>query len=246
MAMKLALVGNCQLSGLAVFLRRAMPQHEIRDMPHLATFYEEFTEEQIAETHAWADIVFFHHKHDGKQDYPTKQPKVPMSVWYQSGPFIIHTPDAIWETIKGVYELMGEDFALRVAVEEADMGYCLRWNHCASKMRDKEIEEQVPERLRISDLMEQGKANQLQLTCNHPTSLVFWHWCDRVCAYLHEIPHPAAISELECYQNPNIAGLPCEESATSGARKHIGLSWGGRPEDEESGRFITRQKLGLA
>lgn len=245
MAMNILLTGNCQMDGLAVFLRRALPQHEIRSLPHLATFYGEFSEDRIASDHAWADIVFFHHKHDGKQDYPTKQPKVPMSVWYQSGPFIIHTSEEDWATVREMAKFMGTEWAIKVAVEEADLHYTDRWHECWSKMIQKEECECVPKTLQISDLMVLGHDHQLQLTNNHPTSIIFWHWCRRICAYLDEVPHPGAYSIEECRDNPNIAGLPCEESATSGARKHLGLSWGGRPEDEESGRLVCRQRLGL-
>lgn len=243
--MILRLFMNCQGQGLEVFLKRAMPQHDIKCFPHLASFYGEFSDELLAEEHAKADVVFFHHKHDGAQDYPTKQPKVPMSVWYQSGPFIAHTSEEDWQTIKGMASYMGNDWAIKVAVEEANLHYDKRWIDCHSKMIDKECLEQVPLELRISDLMDDGTRHQLQLTCNHPTSLVFFWWTERICKFLGEEQHPGAISELECYQNPNLAGLPCEESATTGARKHLQLSWGARPEDDESGRLICRQRLGL-
>lgn len=239
------ITGNCQASGLSFFLRRALPHWEIRDLPHLATFYGEFSEERIAADHAWADIVFFHHKHDGAQDYPTQQPKVPMSVWYQSGPFIAHTSEEDWIQLRQAMKYKSTADVIEAAVMEMNLNYTERWYECLSKMMIKERNEQVPQELCMSDLMAAGLSHQLQLTCNHPTSLVFFWWAERICKFLGEEQHPGAISELECYQNPNLAGLPCEESATTGARKHMALQWGGRPEDDESGRLICRQRLGL-
>lgn len=237
--MKILLCGNCQVDGLHVFLSRALPNFEFRRLPHLATFYGSFTEEKIAEDHAWADLVFFHHKHDHPQDYPTKQPKIPLSVWFQSAPFMAQVPGEIWE------HLSLSQPGIEWIVREADLDYQKRWDECLEKMKQKEEDEEVPELIRMSDLMEvDGKDFQLQLTCNHPTSLVFRLWMQRILAFLH-IHNYRDFSFEECIQNPNIANLPCEESATSGARKHLNLQWGGRPEDDESGRLIVRQRLGL-
>jgi len=240
--MKIALVGNCQVDGIEYMLKRALPNHEYRRLPHLATFYGEFTEEQIAETHAWADVVFFHHKHDGVQDYPTKQPKIPLSVWYQSGPFMMHTPENWWEVIREYAGRHGNHVAAEWAIQE-DLSYELRWDSCLKKMMEKEEDECVPPALRMSDMMVEGRVYQMQLTCNHPTSAVFREWALRICAFLGEHPHSDACGWLEALTNPNLAGLPCEESATSGAVRHLGLHWGGRPEDDDSGRLIVKERL---
>jgi hypothetical protein len=234
--------GNCQSNGLEHFMKIALPHLEIRNLPFLATFFNEFSEEKIAEEHAWADLVFFHHKADNPQNYPTKQPKIPLAVWYQSGPFITHATNQDWLRL-----LLEFDGDVEKAVQQApiaDMGYEARWNHCLERMIEKEINEEVPRELRISDLMEYGKDHQLQLTSNHPASFVFYHWTKRICHFLGvgqvELP-----SEEYCLGHPNLAGLPCEESATSGAREILGLNWGGRPEDDQSGRDIARERLSL-
>lgn len=235
---RILLCGNCQMSGIAFFLRRALPTWEIHDLPHLATFYGEFTEEQIAAEHAWADIVFFHHKHDGKQDYPTKHPKIPMSVWFQSAPFMAQVPGEIWQQLKE------SNADPEWIVREADLDYERRWEECWEKMKQKEIDEGVPVQLRISDLMRKGRERQLQLTCNHPTTYVFTNWCNRILNYIWAQPNLQDIERMCAGEsNPNLAGLPCEESATTGARKHLSLNWGGRPEDDESGREICRKML---
>jgi hypothetical protein len=234
--MKILLCGNCQTQGLQVFLQRALPSFDIRCIPHLATFYGEFTEEQIADHHAWADLVFFHHKHDHPQDYPTKQPKIPLSVWFQSAPFIAQIPEDLW------IEFRNGGGNSEDAIHY-DFNYSGRWEYCLQRMQEKEESENVPKLLRMSDLMfVSGRGFQLQLTCNHPTSLVLRLWSYRICNFL-QVREAQEWSFEECLQNPNIAGLPCEESATSGARKHLGLRWGGRPEDDESGRFIARERL---
>ena len=109
--MRVLCCGNCQSGSLAVFLRKAMPHHEFIDLPHLATFYQEFDEETIAREHQLADLVFFHHKHDGDQNYPTKQPKIPLSVWYQAAPFIIQAHDEYWEVTREYMKRHGREAA---------------------------------------------------------------------------------------------------------------------------------------
>lgn len=243
--MRILMCGNCTVDGLEVFLKRALPHHEYRRLPHLATFYGEFSEEKIADDHAWADLVFYHHKHDDPQDYPTKQPKVPLSVWYQSAPFIAQAKDSDWGEVDNVYAEQGLQRACEFAVREAYMNEERRWEECYEKMKFKEVNEHVPEDIRVSPLMDNmGRFVQLQLTCNHPTSYVFAGWTYRLCAFLGEKPGPDAVSIQEAVHCPNIANLPCEESATTAARKHLGLGWGGRPEDDDSGRLITRQHFG--
>lgn len=232
--MKILLTGNCQVDGLHVFLSRALPHFEIRRLPHLATFYGEFSQEKIADDHAWADLVFFHHKHDDPQNYPTKQPKIPLSVWYQSAPFMAQIGPQMWR----------DYYDTGATPEEAvyhDFDYRNRWTGCWERMMEKEEDENVPQLIRMSDFMINGKDFQLQLTCNHPTSMVFRAWANRICAFLG-IRTYQEVSFEEAIAEPNLAGLPCEESATSGARSHLNLQWGGRPEDDESGLLIARQQ----
>lgn len=234
---------NCQGQGLEVFLKRALPHHDIVCFPHLATFFKEFTPEFLADHHAKADLVFFHHAHDDPQDYPTKQPKVPLSVWHQAGPFFIRTEDPDWAQVYEHQKVYGEHSAIEFAVKEADMGYVDRWSSNYARMKEKEWNEGVPEEIRISDLMLRGTYEQQQLTCNHPTSVIFQEWSERICEFLGERPGPNAVSRAEALAHPNLAGLPCEESATSGAVRALSLKWGGRPEDDESGRQIARERL---
>lgn len=233
--MKILLTGNCQVDGLHCFLSRALPHFEFRRLPHLATFFQEFTEQKIAEDHAWADLVFFHHKHDHPQDYPTKQPKIPLSVWFQSAPFMAQIPEDLWIEFRNTGG-NSED-----AIHH-DFNYAARFELCCQRMQEKEVNEHVPHDLRMSDLNWDGREMQYQLTCNHPTSIVFRQWSEQICKYLEVSPNGMP-SVSECIANPNLAGLPCEESATSGARRHLGLKWGGRPEDDESGRQIARERL---
>ena len=233
--MKILLCGNCQTQGLQVFLQRALPSFDIQCIPHLATFYGEFSEEQIADHHAWADLVFFHHKHDHPQDYPTKQPKIPLSVWFQSAPFMAQIPEDLW------IEFRNEGGNSENAIHH-DFNYKARFELCCERMQEKEENEGVPHELRMADLNWDGREMQYQLTCNHPTSIIFLRWAEQILYFLGQ-PKQGLPSVQECIDNPNIAGLPCEESATSGARKHLGLRWGGRPEDDESGRFIARERL---
>lgn len=241
--MRVLCCGNCQSQGLVVFLRKAMPHHEFIDLPHLATFYAEFSEAQIVEEHEKADLVFFHHKHDGDQDYPTKQPKVALPVWYQSAPFIIQAHDEQWVQVREYAERRGKEAAIEWAVKDCDMDYKKRWFSCLVKMFQKEHDDGVPDEIKMSDFMAYGFGYQLQLTCNHPTSLVFREWALRICRYMNEAVHPEFFSEAQCIAQPNLGGLPCEESATTAACKQLMLSWGGRPEDDESGRFVARQRL---
>lgn len=234
--MILRLFTNCQGQGLEYFLRRALPSWDIKCFPHLATFYGEFSDALLANEHWNADIVFYHQKHDGELDYPTKQPKIPLSVWFQSAPFMAQIPEDLWIEFRNTGG-NSED-----AIHH-DFNYQARWDLCLDRMMEKEENEDVPELLRMSDVMKvAGKEMQLQLTCNHTTSIVFRMWANRICAFLHEFKFNE-VSFEECITNPNLAGLPCEESATSGARKHLGLKWGGRPEDDESGRQIARERL---
>lgn len=241
--MKILLTGNCQVDGLHVCMARALPQLEIHRLPHLATFYGEFTEEHIAEEHAWADLVFYHTKHDGDQDYPTKNTKVPLSVFYQGGAFIAEAHDQDWEPIQEYANQHGKKEAIYHAVFEADMGYTRRWKDNLDRMIEKEDEDNVPEEIRMSDIaIHRGRTYQQQLTMNHPTTIVFRDWANRLIKYIGETPGPNSVTFEEALAKPNLAGLPCEQSATSGAVKHLALLWGGRPEDNQSGRdyAITR------
>ena len=112
-------------------------------------------------------------------------------------------------------------------------------------MVEKEINEGVDPMLRMSWYMAFGLHVQLQLTCNHPTSRVFFEWTIRLLIFLG-LPINAFMGmHKECRENPNLAGLPCEESATFGARKALGLSWGGRPEDDQSGLEIARRAFAV-
>jgi hypothetical protein len=240
--MRILFTGNCQCDGLVVFMQRALPQFEFRSLPHLASHYKEFSEEKIAEDHAWADLVFFHHKHDHPQDYPTKQPKIPLSVWFQSGPFAAQSEDCYWLPVVEHARHYGVDSACDFAARDADLGYEQRWASCFERMKEKEENENVPKEIRVSDLMENyGRTEQQQLTCNHPTSVIFADWTFRILRYLDLVGFIPTMDELRA--NPNLAGLPCEESATSGARRHLSLKWGGRPEDDDSGRQIARERL---
>lgn len=244
--MKILLTGNCQTTGIAYFLRRALPSWEIRDLPHLGTFFKHISEEEIAEAHQWADLVFFHHKHDGKQEYPTKQPKIPLSVWYQSAPFMAQITQEMWDEFRSLNNCSSRfktnDILVDYAVKENDFDYEKRWNDCWDKMKVKEIDEGVPEDIRASTMMDRGRERQLQLTCNHPTSWVFVGWTIKILNFLG-VKSNNYPTFKEAEDHPNLAGLPCEESATSGARKHLGLAWGGRPIDDESGRQIARERL---
>ncbi len=242
--MKILFCGNCQASALSIFVARGMPQHEVRHLPHLATFYGEFSEEHIADQHAWADLVFFHHKHDGAQAYPTKQPKVPLSVFYQGGPFIAEAHDDDWTQVREYAALHGRERAIQWAVTEADMGYTRRWRDNLARMIEKEEEEKIAPEIRMSDIVEtEGRLFQQQRTMNHPTSIVFREWANRIMRFMREEPARGAVTREEALREPNIGGLPCEQSATSGAVKHLGLRWGGRGEDEQSGREIALTKL---
>jgi hypothetical protein len=165
-----------------------------------------------------------------------------MSVWYQAGPFIMHATDQDW--LRLAAEHNGDiESAIRQA-PFADMGYSDRWKDCYERMLEKEENEEVPMDIRISGFMEVGRDHQLQLTCNHPTSLVFRQWATRILDFIkipfiqHTFP-----SVADCLVNPNMAGLPCEESATTGARDILSLKWGGRLEDNESGRQVARTRL---
>jgi hypothetical protein len=238
--MRVAWCGNCAVDGIEAFMKRALPHHEHRRMPHLATFLGEYSEEQIAELHAWADIVFYHTKHDNPQNYPTKNPKVPLSVWFQSSYFIRWADGDDWKPVEEHYEKYGLEAAINFA-PEADMNYLKRWDHCYARMQEKEEQEGVPKEIRISPYMTQGREVWQQHTANHPNSLVFREWTFLLCKFLGEKPGPDTISFDECIANPNIAGLPCAESATSAARRILGLSWGGQPIDDESGRLCASE-----
>lgn len=244
--MKILLTGNCQTTGIAYFLRRALPTWEIHDLPHLGTFYGHISEEEIAREHEWADMVFFHHKHDGNQDHPVKQPKIPLSVWYQAAPFMAQIQPEMWSQLNKDCDLFSPGYIepmVEYVVREHDFDYEKRWKDCWEKMRQKEEDECVPDLIRMSDTMEEyGRKFQLQLTCNHPTSLVFRTWAQKILSFLGKFSLTVPTVE-ECLENPNLAGLPCEESATSGARKHLQLQWGGRDIDDESGRQIARERL---
>lgn len=255
--MRIVLSGNCQCSGIATFLRLApnAASYRISEIPHLVQFYQgidpkahpELPAEEQERMMREADVILYHAKGGHEPDLLHLNDtaiKIPLSVVYNSAYFIMCWEEKTnWAPVLDFARANGIDAAVRYAVREHDFGYEERWWHDFSKMMLKEVNEDVPEFTKISPFFHCcNKHQQPLITNNHPTSILFCFWTNCILAHLGEQTMPASMDE-RARANPNMAGLPCEFSAGSGARKHLGLSWGARPEDEQSCSQIARERI---
>lgn len=239
---------NCQGSGLAYFFERSPFAKGlfIKVILDFQVVLGEVSKEEEREALEKADIIFYHAVNG---EFPVKDwkpkkflRKVPMSVWYNSGPFLSGASAESWAPILKMARDKGINEAVHHAVHEADMGYEARWDSCLAKMKAKERKEGVPEKTRISHWVKEARKSQMHLTMNHPTTEVFHRWANLLLDHVGLQQLPEKLWQNR-YSNTNLVGLPCEDFAPEGAVKHLGLRWGG---DEVSNLWnyeFVRRKL---
>lgn len=255
--MRIVLSGNCQCSGIATFLRLApnASKYRISEIPHLVQFYQgidakahpELPPAEQERMMREADVILYHAKGGNEPDLMhlnDNAVKIPLSVVYNSAYFMMcYEERTEWKPVLAVARDSGIDQAVRYAVQEHNFNYSLRWATDLTKMIKKECMENVPQATAMSQFFAENHAErQPLLTNNHPTSYIFAEWTDRLLQYLGE-PALSIAVHTAARANPNMAGLPCEFSAGSGARRYLGLNWGARPEDESSCADIALERI---
>lgn len=255
--MKWCITGNCQGSGIATFLRLAphAAKYRISEIPHLVQFYQgldpaahpELPPAEQERMMREADVILYHAKGGNEPDLlhlNERAQKIALSVVYNGAYFMMcYDTKEDWEPILPIARAAGVEAAVLHAVREHDFNYRLRWAAHLTQMIKKEVIEGVPHGTQMSQYFAEHHAERQPLiTNNHPTSFIFAEWTNRILHLLGEplLPHTALV---QAAYNQNMAGLPCEFSAGSGARRHLGLSWGARPEDEESCAMIARERI---
>lgn len=204
--------------------------------------------EEELECLSWADIVFYHEhmgKKPGDEDKPVKPGTVlvPMSVMYNSGYYLSLATEEDWNSVYEFAEKNGVDQAVDYAVYGCDVGHTRRWAHNFEKMKRKEIKENVPEHMRLSQVIEPlWKREQQTITMNHPTSTVFYDWANLLLGHLGLKKLKPALRE-RCERELNIANLPCVDWICSGVKETFGLAYGGGQEDNFQCAGIARKKL---
>lgn len=255
--MRLVLSGNCQCSGIATFLRLApnADKYRISEIPHLVQFYQGLDpkahpELPVAEQERMmreADVILYHAKSGNEPDLLHLNDtaiKIPLSVVYNGAYFLMCWEEKHdWIPVLERAGAHGVDEAVRFAVDEFDFGYHRRWADHFGRMVQKEHFEGVPSDTWASNVFLRHHATtQPLLTNNHPASIIFADWTDSILAHLGEPEMPKAVIQQAKLER-NVAGLPCEFSAGAGARKHLGLEWGGRAEDQVSCARIARERI---
>ncbi len=240
---------NCQGDGLRKFMERSpdaatlnisvTQEHQI--------ILGETTREVEAKYLREADAVFYH-AHLGKLPWPESTELKPgvcpvaLPVFYNGGYFIHWASDKHWDAIYELAHQVGDNEAVRYAVNEADMGYEPRWVDNLQKMRQKELDECVPDWGWISHWVTEGHRWRQNMTMNHPTSRIFYEWANILLKYLGL----AKISEsliAACIADPNMAGLPCEETVCTAARKALKMQWGGSSREDALAAEYVRYRL---
>jgi hypothetical protein len=244
--MNICFHANCQALGLQYFFERSPDARGIatKVIQDFQVVLGETSREQELAAVEEADIIFYHAiggVFPVKKWTPKKRVKlIPMSVWYNSGPFLSGASRDSWDAIIVMAREVDFGAAVHHAVHEADMRYAQRWAANLAKMEAKENREGVPEQTRISSWTAEGVEARMHLTMNHPTTDIFLRWANLLLRHIGLSP---VAPEHWKRRDLNLVGLPCEDHACSGAVKHLGLGWGG---DEQSNLWnyeIARKKI---
>jgi hypothetical protein len=223
---------NCQCDGLQYFFERSPDAGKIstKVIRDFQVVLGETSRDEERRALGSADIIFYHAI---KGAFPVSDwlPKqgvklIPMSVWYNSGPFLSGATSDSWNRIVQYARNHTFNDAVHHAVHDADMGYSERWAANLQKIIAKETREKVPEATRISSWTAEGIETRMHLTMNHPTTLVFIRWANLLLDYIG-LKRLCEDEWMSRDTDGNMVGLPCEDFACSGAFNHLGLGWGG-------------------
>lgn len=248
-AMNILLYGNCQMAGLKRFIDHTPESGEFstRVLQDFQITLGEVTKPKVREDLVWADTVVYHAR-DGLFPNGEEMPPKPdstlitSSVFYNSGYYLTNAEAEDWLPVMAYAAKYGHPEAVRYAVHEADVGYWRRRVANLNHMMEKEERENVPRGTRISDLISRGVEECQHITMNHPTSVVFVEWADRLLKHLGFAGVTNQQREdARCHKN--LANLPCEDFVCSGAKKHLGLKWGGSDFENQMCEGIAKQWL---
>lgn len=243
----LLLYGNCQMHGIKCFLEMSpdMRDFKIEVFETWRMVVKLETEERENRLVENADIVFYH-AHSERQLNKDKLKQgtnsFPSSVFYNSGPFIGSASEEDFAPVMKCYRESGINNAVIRGINEFDLGYSRRWKSNYEKMCEKEIDNDVPQELRITDLYEHARNVRMVLTDNHPTSYTFFHWTNRVLCFLKKPPLSGAVLD-RCMREENITGLPCYSWITPVAKNVLGLKYGGTETDKSHNADEIKEKI---
>lgn len=248
--MKILLYGNCQMTGIEYFMRRS-PDHQAIETRVVQDFQVELGE--VTKPHEkssveWADTIIYHSRAnqfpwDHAARFRDDCKLIKASVFYNGGYYLSQAKEVEdWLSVMGYAKRHGIDAAIRYAVHEADVGYWRRRLANLRHMMEKEQNEEVPPSTRMSDFVAQGIEQEQHITMNHPTSIVFVEWADRLLKHLG-FQGVGAEQREAARCNKNLVGLPCEDYVPTSARKHLGLKWGGSDYDNQMCEGIAKQWL---
>jgi hypothetical protein len=245
--MNICFHGNCQLWAIGEFLKLSPAANTMNIsviQGHQLVLGEQSHEEELKAVES-ADIIFTH-KVGGELPWPSDvNPKqgveiIPMSVFYNSGYFINYTTD--WTPVLDYAKENKIEKAVKFAVNEADLGYAARFEENKARMIQKEQDEGIEADMRVSQFIEGGTRERLLITMNHPTSIVFFHWTNKVLERIGKAKLGDKVLKL-CGENENIVNLPCFDGVCTAAKKRLGLSWGGTARDNEVAEYYIRKAL---
>ena len=247
--MNILFYGNCQMTGLKYFFDRSPDREKFstRALQDFQITLGEVTRPKVKEDLAWADTIVYHTKgmlFPNGDEMPPKPDSwlIPASVFYNGGYFMSCAEEQDWLPVLAYAQRYGQVNALRYGVHEADLGYWRRRLANIERMRLKEEEEGIAAAHRISDLIYRGTEEKQHITMNHPTSIVFVEWADRLLKYLGlEGVTDQQREEARCHDN--LVRLPCEDFVSDGARKHLGLKWGGSDYENQMCEGIVAKWL---
>ncbi len=236
---------NCQGDALGKFLLKSPDGDKLKvscTQEH-QIILGETTREIEAKHLADADVILYH-AHLGKTPWPEGTPikdgvvPIALPVFYNGGYFIHWASQEDWNMLWDYAQKHSMDDTVQFALNEAPMGYEQRWYDNHAKMKIKEMQENVPEWGRVSEWILEGRDWRQNMTMNHPTSIVFYRWANRLLNHLGLRPLDGNFL-IECENDPNVAGLPCEETACTAAVKALGMKWGGTSrENALAGEYV--------
>lgn len=234
---KIFIYSNCLGEGLLKF----MSLHPIFDQwfetKYVASFRIPLGENTIDEViDGWkeADIIFHHIVNNDwgcntELFLPYTKPTAAvysLPVIYNSG-FFIHYDEFLNSSLVNIKKELSKsmEHAISYFWNNGNLDWSERFESCLNKMKQKEINEDVIEQLRMSTFIEDNSRDRrTMITCNHPTTFTFATLAYKV-AELLELPLwpksacPFGIEDI------NYAQLPCYDYISPSAKMHLGLKY---------------------
>lgn len=232
--MKILFHANCQGEGLIHFMKYSRDFHKLSVRTTLVYLLElGYTSiEESEENIDWADVIFYHYVRSLKTPESQSAELVPLSVYNNSGYYLSSSKRDDWDQVFKREKSHGIINAARMAVSTFDMGYRRRHQKNIERMKEKEVNEGVPESMRLSNFILGNDINEQQsLTYNHPTSYILFDWANIILRRL-DLQEIDSGMRSELCRDLNAAKLPCVDFICTGARRNLGLNYGGSRQDD--------------